>query len=113
MLTRRKSIARPAALIAAPLECLWLWILAWPLLGSLTTNVNGLGHWLWSLAFVIHMPGALLLAPFDGMSGVCYGPLLFVTGLVEFWVFSASVIWGWRMLREVRVVLRSIPKEGY
>jgi hypothetical protein len=108
-----KGIARPAALIAAPLECLWLWILAWPLLGSPTTNINGLGHWLWSLALVIHIPGALLLAPFDGMSRAYYWPLLFVAGFAEFWALSAAILWGWRMLREVYVTLRSIPKEEY
>ena len=108
-----KSIATPAAFIAATLECLCLWILSWPLLGWLTTNTNGLGHWLWSLAFVIHIPGGLLLAPFDGMSRACYWPLLFVAGFAEFWALSASILWGWRMLREVCVALRSIPKEEY
>lgn len=108
-----ESIAKMAAVIAAPLECLWMWIFAWPLLGSLTTNIDGLAHWLWSLAFVIHIPGALLLAPFDGMSRACYWPLLFVAGFAEFWILSASVLWGWRTLREVYIVLRNIPKEEY
>lgn len=107
------GVARPAALVAAPLECLWLWILARPLLGWQSTNIDGLGHWLWSLALVIHIPGALLLAPFDGMTGTIYWPLLFVAGFAEFWVLSASILWAWRMLRELRVALRSIPDEEY
>jgi hypothetical protein len=93
-----------AGLIAAPLEGMSLWILSWSLHGS--KNLTGLSDWLWSLAFVIHIPGNAAMAIWGGLNRVYYWPALFVFGFCEFWVLIAAVVWGWRT---AQLIISTLP----
>jgi len=91
-----------AALIAAPLEGMWLWIFSWSPMGLRQTAA--LAQWFWSLAFVIHLPGSLALVFFGGLNSVYFWPVLFVSGFCEFWVLIAAIVWGWRNVRLISTI---------
>jgi hypothetical protein len=93
------TVMRLTSLIAAPLEGMSLWILSWSQHGS--KNLTGLSDWLWSLAFVIHIPGNVAMALWGSLNRVYYWPALFISGFVEFWVLIAAVVWGWQTAQRI------------
>ena len=97
-----------APLIAAPLEGLWLWIFSWSLRGLHQTDA--LAQWLWSVAFVIHLPGSLVLMSLGGLNSIYFWPVLFVSGFSEFWLLIAAIVWGLRDVKRIAGLRRgSIP----
>jgi hypothetical protein len=98
---RSDTSRKLAALIAAPLEGMWLWIFSWSLRGLHQTDA--LAQWLWSLAFVIHIPGGSALVFFGGLNSIYFWPVLFVTGFLEFWALIAAIVWGWRTPTALKV----------
>jgi hypothetical protein len=102
------SILKLAALIAAPLEGVWLWIFSWSAMGLRQTHA--LAQWLWDLALVIHIPGSLVLVSFGGLTSIYFWPVLFVSGFCEFWVLIAAIIWGWRTARAISAMLPPLPR---
>jgi hypothetical protein len=96
------SIMKLAALTAAPLECMCLWIFSWSLRGLQETDA--LAQWFWSLAFVIHLPGSLALVFFSGLNSIYFWPVLFVSGFLEFWALIAAIVWGWRSVRPISTI---------
>jgi hypothetical protein len=101
-------ILKLAALIAAPLEGIWLWIFSWSAMGFRQTHA--MAQWLWSLALVIHIPGSLLLVSFGGLNSIYFWPVLFVSGFCEFWVLIAAIVWGWRTARAISAILLPVPR---
>jgi hypothetical protein len=91
---------RLAALIAVPLEGMWLWIFSWSLRGLHQTDA--LAQCLWSVAFVIHIPGSFALAVLGGLNSIYFWPVLFVSGFSEFWALIAAIVWGWRTMKHIK-----------
>jgi hypothetical protein len=96
------SIMKLAALIATPLEGICLWIFSWSLRGLQQTDA--LAQWLWSVAFVIHLPGSLALVYFGGLNSIYFWLVLFVAGFCELWALIAAIVWGWRTVRPISTI---------
>jgi hypothetical protein len=99
------SVIKLAAIIAAPLEIVSLWVFSWIQWGFHTRPdpSNAMAQWSMSGALIFHLPAIGLLSIVGG-GGPAYWPILFLSGYCEFLILIAALIWGTRTLKGISLL---------